>query len=104
MNKERVREMVARGRMTKAGLDAIAHAFDKENDNPEQFKISRDILIQLKRDKDAWDNFKKLPGRYLRTRIGYIESRRKHGKAAFESSLNHFIAMTAKNKRFGMMR
>jgi uncharacterized protein YdeI (YjbR/CyaY-like superfamily) len=103
-NKERVREMIAKKKMTKAGLDAIAHAFDQNNDDPSMFTIAPDILKSLKKDKGVWKNFQKLPKRYQRIRIGYLESRRKHGKVLFEKSLTFLIKMTAKNKKFGMVR
>ena len=104
MNKERVREMIDKKKMTKAGLDAIAHAFDQNNDDPSMFTIAPDILKSLKKDKGIWENFQMFPKRYQRIRIGYLESRRKHGKDAFEKSLTNLIKMTKKNKSFGMVR
>jgi uncharacterized protein YdeI (YjbR/CyaY-like superfamily) len=104
MNRERVREMIAKKRMTGAGLDAIAHAFDHRNDDPEVFKIAPDILKALKKDKGSWENFNKFPKKYQRIRIGYVESRRRQGKAFFEKSLDHLIIMNARNKKFGMVR
>lgn len=102
-NKERVRELIAKKKMTRAGLDAIAHAFDSEKDAPDKFRIAPDILRALRKDKETWNKFQKLPKRYQRTRIGFIESRRKHGKEQFEKSLANLVKMTAKNKKFGMM-
>ncbi len=101
-NREKVREMIARKKMTKAGLDAIAHAFDLSKDHPEKFRISPDIMKAFKKDDEAWENFQKFPTRYQRTRIGFVESRRRHGKIPFEKSLYHLIKMSAKNKRFGI--
>jgi uncharacterized protein YdeI (YjbR/CyaY-like superfamily) len=103
-NKERVREMIAKKRMTQAGLDAIAHAFDKNKDDPDQFITAPDILRSLKKEPGAWENFQRLPKRYQRIRIGYVESRRRHGKGPFEKSLANLVRMTAKNKKFGMVR
>jgi uncharacterized protein YdeI (YjbR/CyaY-like superfamily) len=103
-NRERVRELIAKKKMTNAGLDAIAHAFDHNNDDPSKFKIAPDILKVLKKDKETWKNFQKFPESYQRIRIGYVESRRRHGKEPFEKSLNNLIKMTKNNKSFGMIR
>lgn len=103
LNKERVRKLISEKRMTKFGLDAIAHAFDSKTDEPNDFKISPDILKAIKNNKDAWNNFQKLPESYKRIRIAYIGHRREN-KEEFEKRLNYFIKMTAKNKRFGMVK
>jgi hypothetical protein len=63
-----------------------------------------DILRAIRADKEAWKNFRSLPESYKRIRIAYIESRRRRGREAFLKSLNHFIKMTARNKRFGFVR
>ncbi len=102
LNKERVVKLIMQGKMTKAGLDAIAHVFDPNEKNGEVFEVAPDILTVIKEDKQAWDNFQKLPGAYKRIRIGFIESRRRHGDLMFQKSLRHFVEMTAKNKRFGL--
>lgn len=104
MNKERVRTLIANKQMTKAGLDAIAHVFDPKKDNLDDFKIPADILKPLKANKEAWQNFQKFPGSYKRIRIAYIESRKRHGEEQFRKSLNRFIKMTEKNKRFGFVK
>lgn len=104
MNRERVRSLIARKRMTKAGLDAIAHVFDPSNDKAEAFVIPPDILRPLKADKEAWANFLRFPEEYRRIRIAYVESRKRHGDEAYRKALAHFIAMTAKNRRFGFVR
>ncbi|MFH1227926.1 MAG: YdeI/OmpD-associated family protein [Planctomycetota bacterium] len=103
-NKERVRNLIARRRMTRAGLDALAHVFDPADDKPGLFTIADDILKPLKINKPAWRNFQRLPAGYRRIRIAYIESRRRQGKEAFRRSLLNFIKMTAQNKRFGFIR
>jgi uncharacterized protein YdeI (YjbR/CyaY-like superfamily) len=101
MNRERVRKLIEEKRMTQRGLDAIAHAFDPgENEN---FTIARDIVAAIKKDRLAWMNFQRLPERYKRIRIDYIERLRHHRKKEFRNSLRYFIKMTAKNKRFGLI-
>jgi uncharacterized protein YdeI (YjbR/CyaY-like superfamily) len=104
MNKERVRALIAQKKMTRAGLAAIAHAFDPVRDEAADFAIPPDILKPLKENEQAWENLQKLPEGYRRIRIAFIETRKRHGKKQFERSLRHFIDVTAKGKRFGFVR
>ena len=101
LNKERVRRLVAQQQMTPAGLAAIAHVFDPDKDQTESFIIPADILQLLRANKEAWKNFQQFPAAYQRIRIAYIESRKRHGQEPFQKALQHFIAMSSKNKRFG---
>ncbi len=103
-NRERVRKLIAEKRMTAAGLEAIAHTYDPEQESKAAFTVPEDVLAAIKADRDAWRNFKKLPESYKRIRIAYIENQRRHSRDAFERSLRYFIKMTAKDKRFGFMR
>ncbi|OPZ23408.1 MAG: hypothetical protein BWZ03_00522 [bacterium ADurb.BinA186] len=104
MNKERIYNLIAQKKMTKTGLAAIAHVFDPTKDQAKHFVISADILGLLKTNKQAWRNFQRFPDSYKRIRIAFIESRKRHGKIQFQKSLNHFIDMAAKNKRFGFVK
>jgi uncharacterized protein YdeI (YjbR/CyaY-like superfamily) len=103
-NKERILKLIAQKKMTRAGLSAVAHIFTPETEIKNEFTIPPDILEPLKADKEAWKNFLQFPLSYQRIRIGYINSRRRHGKEIFEKSLVHFIKMTARNKRIGFIR
>ena len=102
MNRERIRRLKKQKKMTKAGLAAVAHVLDDRTKNP-RFIIAPDILRSLRKDKAAWKNFQKLPLSYKRIRIGWIEGSRAR-KEVFQQRLQYFIAMTAKNKRFGMVQ
>ena len=104
MNKERIRSLIARKKMTKAGLDAVAHAFDPSADETEEFVIPQQILAALKANDQAWRNFQKFPGPYQRIRIAYIESRKRQGPEMYQKALERFIKMTAQNKRFGYVK
>jgi len=104
MNKERVRDLIARGKMTKTGLAAIAHAFDPRKDMREAHLIAPDILRALKADKKAWICFQKFPESYKRIRIAYIEHARRRSKEEFRKRLSHFLKLTARNKLFGFMK
>ena len=101
LNKERVRMLIAQQQMTPAGLAAIAHVFEPDKDQTESFTIPADILQPLQANKEAWKNFQQFPAAYQRIRIAYIESRKRHGQEPFQRALQHFIAMSSKNKRFG---
>lgn len=94
INHERVKKMIAEGKMTETGLKAISHT-------KREIKISSVVLRRLREDKEVWSNFRKFPDSYQRVRIAYIESQRRHNKKAFEKSLNNLIKLTKKNKRFG---
>jgi uncharacterized protein YdeI (YjbR/CyaY-like superfamily) len=98
-NKERIRKMISVGLMTPIGLKAVDHAFDPE----EEFRIPDDIIRELKKDKETWENFQGFPLSYKRVRVGWIDSARSRPEE-FEKRLGYFIRMTAKNKTFGQIR
>jgi uncharacterized protein YdeI (YjbR/CyaY-like superfamily) len=104
MNKERVRALIAQKKMTKAGLAAIARVFDPAEDEAADFAIPPDVLKSLKQNEQAWRNFQKLPERYKRIRIAFIETRKRHGKEQYQRALRHFVDMTAQGKRFGFVK
>ena len=104
LNKERVKKLIPKKKMTKAGLTAIAHVFNPETYRTDDFTIAPDILKFIKKDKQAWANFQKFPESYKRIRIGYLESRRRHGDEALQKSLRYFVKMTAQNKRIGFVK
>lgn len=101
MNRQRLRKLISEKKMTKAGLDAVAHVFNSEE---EKFLIPEDILKEIKADKKAWENFQNLSESYKRIRIDYIEHSRKRGEKEFKKRLNNFIKLTAKNKKFGFVK
>jgi uncharacterized protein YdeI (YjbR/CyaY-like superfamily) len=98
MNRERVRRLIAAGRMTRAGLAAIAHALDGRT-----FAIPKDIQRRLERDAAVWKNFRRFPESYKRIRIGWITAAR-HRPQVFQQRLRYFLKMTAQNQRFGMVQ
>jgi uncharacterized protein YdeI (YjbR/CyaY-like superfamily) len=103
MNRQRIRMMIKQKRMTPMGLKAVVHAFDVEKDKKEKFVMPLDILKELKKNKQVWENFQKFPEHYKRIRIAYIDGYREIPDE-FRKKLNYFIKNTEKNKRFGMMR
>jgi uncharacterized protein YdeI (YjbR/CyaY-like superfamily) len=105
MNRERVRRLIAAGRMTETGLERIKHVFDRRQDTKKKVKweTPADILKRLERDPAAWKNFRRFPESYKRIRIGWITAARPR-REAFEQRLRYFLKMTAQNKRFGMVQ
>jgi uncharacterized protein YdeI (YjbR/CyaY-like superfamily) len=98
-NKERVRRLIRAGLMTPAGLAKIQTRMD------EPFVIPADIVRALKKDATTWKNFQAFPEWYQRIRIGFIEATRQQGRLeAFQTRLAYFLKMTARNKRFGMVK
>jgi len=100
MNKERIRMMIRARKITPFGLMAVSHAFDRN----QKLAIKPDIIKAIKSNKDAWKNFQKFPKGYKMVRIGYIEGYRDYSKKMFLKTLSYFIKMTAKNKKFGMVK
>jgi len=96
MNKERIRRLLAEGKMTPAGT-AVA------GDIGSKLEIALDILAELRRDDQAWANFAAFPESYRIIRIAFIEGARKRPNE-FKRRLDHFLEMTAKGKMFGMVR
>jgi uncharacterized protein YdeI (YjbR/CyaY-like superfamily) len=100
MNAERIRRLVAAGKMTPAGLAAVREKLGGEK---RPFKVPRDIVAALRADPSAWKNFRAFPESYKRIRIGWIDASR-HRPEVFFQRLRYFVRMTAANKRFGMVQ
>jgi uncharacterized protein YdeI (YjbR/CyaY-like superfamily) len=103
MNRERIHRLIENKKMTPIGLASVSHTFDTKSRDKKAI-IAPDILKKLKSNGQAWENFQKFSEGYKKVRIGYIEGRRSWGKELFQKSLQHFINMTAKNKKFGMVK
>jgi uncharacterized protein YdeI (YjbR/CyaY-like superfamily) len=103
MNRERVRKLIANKKMTKAGLDAIAHVFDPAADEVDAFEVPKDILKELEADEDTWRNFESFPDEYKRIRVAWIDAARVRPEE-FEKRLRHFLKMTKQGKRFGYVK
>ena len=93
-NKERLRKLVADGKVMK---DVLATLGDISE---EKFEIPKDILKAIKANKEAWKNFQNFSDGYKRIRIAFIDGARNRPEE-FKKRLNYFIKMTEKNKQFG---
>jgi uncharacterized protein YdeI (YjbR/CyaY-like superfamily) len=93
-NKERLRELVKRGKVVDEVLAALGDVLE------ERFEMPPDILDAIKADKSAWRNFRKLSQPYVRIRIAFVDAARRRPEE-FGKRLRHFVEMTGKNKQFG---
>ncbi len=93
-NKERLRKMIAEGRVMKDVLPTLA---DIAN---EQFEMPTDILKAIKSNPQAWQNFQRFSESYRRIRLAFIDGARDRPQE-FQKRLNYFIKMTEKDKQFG---
>jgi uncharacterized protein YdeI (YjbR/CyaY-like superfamily) len=101
LNKERVRGLIAAGKMTAAGLAKIDKTHADTLHNP-QLRIPAKILKELKKDPGIWANFQKFPETYKRIRIAWIAMTSR--PAAYKQRLRYFLKMTKQNKRFGTIQ
>lgn len=63
----------------------------------QEFVFPQDILEEIKRDKTAWNNYRKFSEPYKRIRIAFIDSARKRPEE-FTKRLTNFIQKTRDNK------
>ena len=61
------------------------------------FEFPEDILDEIRKDKEAWDNFRSFTEGYKRIRIAYIDDARDRPKE-FEKRLSSFIRKTRENR------
>ncbi len=90
LNKERCRWLIKNNLMTEEG-------YKKLPDLNEKFTIDKDILKELKRDEEIWNNFNKLPELYKKIKISNIQKERKKADI-FNKKLNNFLKNTKKGK------
>jgi uncharacterized protein YdeI (YjbR/CyaY-like superfamily) len=93
-NKERLRALLAQGKVIKEVAEAVAGLLDEE------FTIPADILKALKADEQAWKHFQTFPPAYQRIRVAFIEGARDRPEE-FKKRLRYFVRMTARNKLYG---
>ena len=92
LNKERCKRMEKLGRMTEEGRKLIPK---------EEFKIDDDILKELKKDSEVWENFQKFPELYQRVRIDTIQIKKKNKPELYKSRLQKLIENTKKGIMYG---
>jgi len=95
-NRERLRKLARQRKVVKDVLATLGDIIE-EDDN---FEVPSDILREIKKNGEAWENFKGFSPAYIRIRIGYIDAARKRPEE-FEKRLRHFVKKTEKNRQFG---
>lgn len=107
MNIERLRRLIQKRKVTKAGLKAaesvLDHVRKKKVQQGRFTALPADILNALRSDATTWRNFSRFPASYRRIRVGWIHAARRRS-AVFRQRLNYFLKMTKQNKRFGMVQ
>ena len=97
-NRVRLRNLIAEGKMTPAGLAAAQGVLIDE-----PFEIPPDIEAALKVDELTWQNFRGFSQDYQRIRVAFIETARNRPEE-FKKRLNQLVRLTAKNKMFGYVK
>lgn len=94
LNKDRMRRLIAAGKMTPAGLAVAPDLSDVS------VRVAPDVRQKLEK-LGAWAFFSKCPPAYQRIRLGYVEEVRKRDPKEFEKRLSNFLEKTAKGQLFG---
>jgi hypothetical protein len=96
LNKERVRRLEKLGLMTEAGRECLPDMSEKS------FKILPEVLVELKKDNETYNNFLAFPELYIRVRIDTIQKEIVYGNPElFKNKLKKFVENTKKNKIYG---
>jgi hypothetical protein len=97
VNKQHARLLIARGKMTPPGHAALPDL------DPAAYVPPADILEELRRDPAVWENFCAFPAYYRNIRIAGVDNYRRWPER-FRRTLDHLIAQTRKNGRYGRFR
>jgi uncharacterized protein YdeI (YjbR/CyaY-like superfamily) len=97
-NKTRARKLIKAGLMKPAGARALGDALRRT-----KLAVAPDVLAALKANPAAWRHYQRLPATYRRIRLAFIEGARTR-PTMFKTRLRYFVAMTAKNKKFGIVK
>lgn len=95
LNKERMRRLIAQGRMTPAGL-RVAPDLD-----PASFQVAPDLLAALAAAPPALENFLAFPPLYQRVRASSVEEFRRKDRAEFARRMAKMVATAQANTMFG---
>jgi uncharacterized protein YdeI (YjbR/CyaY-like superfamily) len=103
-NVKRARRLIAEGRMTKAGLDAIAEGAPEQKfaprPKPEELEVPRFVSAALKKTPKAWENFNALAPSYRRDYVHWITHAKRDETR--ERRLREAARLLSENKKLGM--
>jgi uncharacterized protein YdeI (YjbR/CyaY-like superfamily) len=103
-NVKRARRLIAEGRMTRAGLDAIAEGALEQKSaprlKPEELEVPRFFSAALKKTPKAWENFNALAPSYRRDYVHWITHAKRDETR--ERRLREAARLLSENKKLGM--
>jgi len=104
LNRQRVKKMIAQGRMTDVGLAKYQEDSGSEKGWRDRlagaFEMPADIQAALSSNSSARRNFERFPAGYRRLCIGWIISAKK--QETRRKRIREVVALTAENKRIGL--
>jgi uncharacterized protein YdeI (YjbR/CyaY-like superfamily) len=93
-NKERLRRLIAQGKVMPDVINTIGGLLE------EPFQFPEDIATALCANEQAWENFQRYSGSYQRIRIAYVDGARKRPEE-FQKRLKNLLRKTEQDKQFG---
>jgi uncharacterized protein YdeI (YjbR/CyaY-like superfamily) len=99
-NLERVKRMIADGKMLPAGLAAY-NASDRRDVAPLPSKFPKALETRFREDRKAWENYQKFPPGYRRVTAGWVASAKK--EETREKRLAKLIEFSSRGERIEFM-
>ncbi len=105
INKEKAVELIASGKMTKAGLEKIEEAkkqglWDKTYTNLVGEKLPFDLKISLMKNKTVWNNFQNFANSYRNMYIYWVNDAKT--KETRKRRINEVVKRVEQNKKPGI--
>ena len=105
INKEKAVQMIAQGKMTQAGQDAIATAkkhglWDTAYTNKKRERLPSDLKQALLKNAAAWEHFNGFANSYRNMYIGWVQSAKTHETRL--RRINEVVNRSALNKKPGI--
>ena len=96
LNRQRMWMLIAKGRMTEAGITPIAAQIGADGD---PLIIPDWIAETLQTDPEIWETFQGFSYHYQRLKVGWISETKLKEEA--QKRLNYLLKMTAQGKMYG---
>jgi uncharacterized protein YdeI (YjbR/CyaY-like superfamily) len=93
-NQERLRKMIAQGKVLPEVLESIGDLLDRP------FHLPPDIQQALQANEPAWSNLQRWPEAYLRIRVAYVDDAR-DDPDTFGKRLQNLVDKSRQGKQFG---
>ena len=106
LNKTRARKLIAERRMTEAGLAKINAGVIEEQSSKKKVATQKEIKVPqyfkeaIKRNKAAWENFKRLAPSYRRQYVGWVAIAKR--EETRKRRLEEVTELLSKNKKLGI--